>query len=311
MERAHDSRSVPLGLAPAVALLGLAAVGSVPAQAQDRYPVRQLSSETHQEGFPAWSPDGKTLVFENVEPGHYGLFKVGAQGGAPVRFTSFIGEHPKWSPDGQYIVFDAAFGDSIKIVSAHGGRPVRIVPESIHVKNGGNPVWSPDGSRIAFKADSVVWILEIETGVFTKAHDAAGKRPIPSCWSRDGSSIFAWLLDPQSRASAIWRIVPGGEAVEVFTPAEGKSYRYADESPDGSLLALTYCEGRACDLWVARSGGGSAVQLTRHPAYDDTPAWSPDGTKIAFTSARSGKMDVYVMDLDLEDLRAELKALDK
>ena len=295
--------------AVAVACLSLAPLPSAPAQ--DRYPVRQMSREMHQEGFPSWSPDGRTLVFENVEPEHYGLFKVAAEGGTPVRFTSFIGEHPKWSPDGQYSVFDADLGDSVKLMSSHGGRPVRIVPESIPVSKGGNPVWSPDGSRIAFKADSVVWILQIETGALTRAFEAAGKRPIPSCWSRDGSSIFAWLLDPQSRASAIWRIVPGGEAVEVFTPAEGKSYRYLDESPDGSLLALTYCEGRNCDLWVARSGGRNAVQLTRHPAYDDTPAWSPDGTKIAFTSARSGKMDVYVRDLDLEDLRAELKALDK
>jgi len=291
-----------------VVCLGLTPLSSVSARAQDRYPVRQISKEMHQEGFPSWSPDGKTLVFENVEPGHYGLFKVGSEGGTPVRFTSFIGEHPKWSPDGQYIVFDADFGDSVKLVSSNGGRPVRIVPESMHVSKGGNPIWSPDGSRIAFKADSVVWILEVETGVFTKAYDAAGKRPVPSCWSRDGKSILLSLLDPQTRGAAIWRVVPGGEAVEVFSPAEGRAYRYPDESPDGSLVAFALCEGRSCDLWVAPSGGGRAVQLTMHPSYDDTPCWSPDGTKIAFTSARSGKMDVYVMDLDLEGLRAELRA---
>jgi Tol biopolymer transport system component len=271
--------------------------------------VRQISREAHQEGFPSWSPDGRTLVFEDVEPGHYGLFKVAAEGGAPVRFTSFIGEHPKWSPDGQYIVFDADFGDSVKLVSAHGGRPVRIVPESIHVSSGGNPIWSPDGSRIAFKAESVVWVLEIETGAFTKAYDAPGKRPIPSSWARDGKSILLWLLDPRDRSATLWRVVPGGDAVELFPPAEGKSFRYPDESPDGSLVAFSLCEGRACDLWVAPSGGGKPVQLTMHPAYDDTPCWSPDGTKIAFTSARSGKMDVYVMDLDIEGIRAELKAL--
>jgi len=292
-----------------VLCLGLTPISSVSARAQDRYPVRQISKEMHQEGFPCWSPDGKTLVFEDVEPEHYGLFKVAAEGGSPVRFTSFIGEHPKWSPDGQYIVFDADFGNSIKLISSHGGRPVRIVPESFHVSKGGNPIWSPDGSRIALKADYVVWILEVETGVFTKAYDAAGKRPIPSCWSRDGKSILLWLREPESPASAVWRVVPGGEAVELYAAGEGKVYRYLDESPDGSLLVFTRCEGRNCDLWVARPGGGRAVQLTMHPGYDDTPSWSPDGTRIAFTSARSGKMDVYVMDLDVAGIRAELKAL--
>ena len=292
-----------------VTCLGAAPLCPPSAGAQDRCPVRQIPKEMHQEGFPSWSPDGKTLVFADVESGHYGLYKVAAEGGTPVRFTSFIGEHPKWSPDGQYILFDADLGDSVKLMSSHGGRPVRIVPESIHVSKGGNPIWSPDGSRIAFKADSTVWVLEIETGTFTKAFEAAGKRPIPSCWSRDGKSILLWLLDPQDPRSAIWRVVPDGEAVELFPPVEGKAYRYADESPDGSLVAFALCEGRACDLWVAPSGGGKAVQLTMHPAYDDTPCWSPDGTKIAFTSARSGRMDVYVMDLDVEGIRAELKAL--
>jgi hypothetical protein len=122
--------------------LGLAPLCPVSARAQDRYPVRQISKEMHQEGFPSWSPDGKTLVFEDVEPEHYGLFKVTAEGGTPARFTSFIEEHPKWSPDGQYIVFDADFGDSIKLISSHGGRPVRIVPESFHVSKTDTPALS-------------------------------------------------------------------------------------------------------------------------------------------------------------------------
>jgi Tol biopolymer transport system component len=102
--------------------------------------------------------------------------------------------------------------------------------------------------------------------------------------------------------------VPGGEAVEVFAPVEGKAYRYPDVSPDGSFIAFAWCEGRRCDLWAAPAGGGKAVQLTTHPAYDDTPAWSPDGTRIAFTSASSGKVDIYVMDIDVADLRARLEA---
>ena len=281
------------------------------ASSQDRYPVRQLSSSMHQEGFPTWSPDGTTIVFEDVEWGHFGLFKVAAGGGDPVRLTTFIGEHPKWSPDGHYIVFDADTGNNIKLMSAQGGRPVRIVPESIHIFSGGNPIWSPDGSRIAFKADSAVWILEIETGTITRAFRKGGSYPIPSCWARDGKSILMVMREREPPRSAIVRLLLTGETREVLSPAEGKTYRYAEESPDGSLIAFAWCEGRSCDLWVAPSGGGEAVQLTMHPSYDDSPAWSPDGIRIAFTSARTGKMDIYVMDLNIEDLQSAVRALNK
>lgn len=290
-----------------VTTLAFVASITLAVQAQDRYPVRQLSDEMHQEGFPTWSPDGKTIVFENVEPDHVGLFMVSPEGGDPVRFTSFIAEHPKWSPDGAYIVFDAEFGDSIKLMSSHGGKPVRIVPPLIPVINGGNPVWSPDGSRIAFKSQSVVFVLEIETGQFTRVFGAPGTLTIPSCWSRDGKRILLWMRDRRTQESAIVSVTPGGEVTELFAPVEGKTYRYLDESPDGSLVVFAWCEGRNCDLWAAPSGGGKAVQLTKHPGYDDTPSWSPDGTRIAFTSARTGKMDIYIMDLDLVDLRKEIK----
>jgi TolB protein len=38
--------------------------------------------------------------------------------------------------------------------------------------------------------------------------------------------------------------------------------------------------------------------LTRDPAYDADPAWSPDGRKIAFVSNRDGKYGIYVMNAD-------------
>ena len=42
--------------------------------------------------------------------------------------------------------------------------------------------------------------------------------------------------------------------------------------------------------------GSDAQQISGDNDDDDTPAWSPDGTKIAFTAYRGGTPDVYVMD---------------
>ena len=62
-------------------------------------------------------------------------------------------------------------------------------------------------------------------------------------------------------------------------------------SPDGKQITF-YWRG---DVWSASIKGGAARQLTRHPAVDRQPAWSPDGKHIAFVSEREGGRQVWVM----------------
>ena len=62
-------------------------------------------------------------------------------------------------------------------------------------------------------------------------------------------------------------------------------------SPDGALLAFEW-NG---DLWVARSDGGEARQLTTHPGKDSQPNFSPDGNSIAFLSDRDGGSQVFTV----------------
>ena len=44
--------------------------------------------------------------------------------------------------------------------------------------------------------------------------------------------------------------------------------------------------------------GSNVVRLTNHEGQDSAPAWSRDGTKIAFVSGRSGSVDIWVMNAD-------------
>jgi Tol biopolymer transport system component len=179
------------------------------------------------------------------------------------------------------------------------------------VTKGGQPKWSPDGTRIAFKESSNLWVLEVSTGRLEKIFSGEeGKRPVPSCWSPDGKEIYVFLFDPETDIAPIWAISTTGADHRQVTPEQDAVYRYADLSPDGTLLAVTRCEGRNCDLWVMSPAGGNQVQITSHPISDDGPSWSPDGTKIAFVSARSGYFDIWTLEVDAEELRRELAELE-
>ena len=68
--------------------------------------------------------------------------------------------------------------------------------------------------------------------------------------------------------------------------------RYPSLNEDGSKIAFVY-QG---DIWVkSLDGVEQARRLTIHEGYDQMPHWSPDGSKIAFTSDRYGHSDVYVI----------------
>jgi tricorn protease len=70
-------------------------------------------------------------------------------------------------------------------------------------------------------------------------------------------------------------------------------------SPDHHEIAFV----SGGDIWTVPFTGGVARLLISHPANESRPLWSPDGTRIAFVSTRSGNGDIYVMSLAGGELR--------
>ncbi len=89
----------------------------------------------------------------------------------------------------------------------------------------------------------------------------------------------------------------GGEAQGEASPILGA--RMPALSPDGTQLAFVY----RGDIWVVPSAGGTARAITRHPAQDSWPAWSPDGRLISFASVRNGNWDLYAAPVDGGEVR--------
>jgi Tol biopolymer transport system component len=78
-------------------------------------------------------------------------------------------------------------------------------------------------------------------------------------------------------------------------------------SPDGTKIAFvshrdepnpTTCSPCNTEIYAMDADGGNQTRLTSDPAGDVSPAWSPDGTKIAFESRRTGAGDIYSMNAD-------------
>ena len=57
------------------------------------------------------------------------------------------------------------------------------------------------------------------------------------------------------------------------------------------------------DIWTVPASGGTAQLLISHPANDTHPLYSPDGKKLAFISNRTGAGDIYILNLETNDLQ--------
>ena len=163
-----------------------------------------------------------------------------------------------------------------------------------------HPRYSPDGSRLAFlraddspEARRQLWLLRVDGG------EAARLTDLPN-----GVREFVW--SPDSTRLAV---------VADVLPNRGRDLDSSDDQPQvRSVRRIRYrhdaigWRGDAhFHLFIVDALTGGATQVTDGDWDDMAPAWSPDGSRIAFISGRSGSRDVtatnevYVLAVDDED----------
>lgn len=259
---------------------------------------------------PAWSPDGKNLVYARHQGATIFLYLRNLKTGQEERLTNH--ETPDFdavfSPDGKSLLF--AFDRTspgqgnieIFVTPFPERKPAATTASGTELSHEEWPSWSPDGKRFAFTStrhgNQELYVAAVEGGDWRRLTSDPAVDAHPA-WSSDGKTIaFAtsrWgdleiaLLDPE------------GQDLRRLTHSRGLD-EYPAWSPDGRRLAFVSNRDGNLEIYVQAFGEngepvGPARNVSQHEGVDSFPAWTPDG-RLGFVSNREDGFEIYTLRVD-------------
>ncbi|MFL6464573.1 MAG: hypothetical protein ACJ73N_09230, partial [Bryobacteraceae bacterium] len=198
---------------------------------------------------------------------------------------------PQISPDGQQVVYVLTTIDLKKnrrnssiweIATDGSGTPRRLSAEGF---SSSSPQWSHNGKTLAFLSSRNVdgGTEPPRPQVFLLSMSGGEALPLTSL--KNGVSVFQWSPDDTKLVC-----VGSSGPSDAVAPADRKSdvrhythisYKFNDTG---------WFDDKRSHLWIVHVPSGAAKQITEGDNWNDTdPQWSPDGTRIAFVSNRTGK----------------------
>jgi Tol biopolymer transport system component len=215
--------------------------------------LRRLTDSPAGDYSPAWSPDGRKIVFASDRDGNLEIYLMNADGSGQTRLTEdpASGYDPDWSPDGRRIAFTSARSPSgLYVMDADGS------DEALVAADGSTPAWSPAGGEITFVRYPVsIWAVNPDTGAETFLLESDAKVSAVE-WTPDAGTIIFVLDQSSGFGTQFGAYTMSSDGSDVSGPfANGASSVVA--SPDGSKIALN-CGGSSCatdSIYVQNADG--------------------------------------------------------
>jgi Tol biopolymer transport system component/DNA-binding winged helix-turn-helix (wHTH) protein len=262
---------------------------------------------------PAWSPDGRTIAFVRFSgPPTIRIYVVPALGGAERQ----VAEGPfgcvtgiAWSPDGRFLAVAENHAQpdssSLSLVRVEDGDKLVLTKPPDAKTADSDPAFSPDGRLLLFtrcvgNSHCGLYLLDLAAGyqpvggprlLRQESVDVAG-----ATWTANGREVVYALSAGNRMNYHLMRVrAEAGSQPQPLAFTGERSSRPAI-APRGNRLAYTQ-DLWDSDIWQVQPGKRprSFVSSTR---MEYAPQYSPDGKHVAFSSDRSGLLQIWVCDGD-------------